>query len=124
MGSHCWIWQGGTLNSGYGCLKAHGRAWLVHRLAYTALVDEIPAGLTVDHLCKNRLCVNPQHMDLCTRGENTLRGNSPAAVNARKTTCDKGHAFDREVGAVKARGCKRCYNAYKREERRRKRASA
>lgn len=65
-----------------------------HRVAYAYAYGEIPAGLYIDHLCRNTFCVNPTHMEPVTHRENTLRGKSPAALHAKVTHCPKGHAYD------------------------------
>lgn len=77
---YCWTWQGRILDTGYGqgwcpCIKKN---LLAHRLAYS-LEDcgKIPEGLQIDHFCRNRSCINPQHMELVTSKENTLRGEGP-----------------------------------------------
>ncbi len=88
-GLHCWVWLGAKNNNGYGKF-GHEYA---HRYSYTAFVGNIPAGLQIDHLCRNRACVNPYHLEVVTPLENWRRGISPAANNARKLRCKNGHAF-------------------------------
>lgn len=90
----CWLWTLAKNTGGYGVWTVDRRQFLVHRLAYELWVGEIPPGLTVDHLCRVRSCCNPAHLEIVTRGENSLRGDGPAAVNARKTHCPKGHPYD------------------------------
>lgn len=104
----CWEWQGQRV-------KGYGRLWTpekpvvpAHRWAYENLVGPIPEGMTLDHLCRNHACVNPDHMDLCTRGENAMRGSGPAAMNARKTQCRNGHAFDEDNTYITAEGRRQC----------------
>jgi hypothetical protein len=92
----CWEWIAGRNQYGYGTFRANYKHWLAHRWAYTHLVAPIPDGLQVDHLCRNRGCVNPAHMELVTSGENTRRGISPSARNARKTHCIRGHEYTAE----------------------------
>lgn len=88
----CWDWRG-VVNekSGYGYLTIGNRQWSAHRTAWTLTNGAIPNSLTVDHLCRNRKCVNPAHMAIVSPKENTLRGYGPTAVNARKTHCIHGH---------------------------------
>ena len=70
-----------------------GRRVYAHRWAWEQVRGQIPKGLVVDHLCRVRWCCNPDHMELVTNRENILRGISPAADHARKTTCSKGHPY-------------------------------
>lgn len=73
----CWLWQGCVGNHGYGVLGAGGRGGkvlLAHRVAYALFVDDIPEGMTIDHLCANRRCLNPDHMEVVSLGENSRRG--------------------------------------------------
>jgi hypothetical protein len=74
-------------------------------------VGPIPEGLVIDHLCRNRGCINPTHMEPVTNAENVLRGEGPTAVNARKTHCKRGHPFD-DVNTyvyAKGRACRMCH---------------
>lgn len=86
----CWEWAG-RRRSGYGRVYHNGRTVQAHRLAYTLANGPIPSGLTIDHLCRNRACVNPAHLEAVTMRVNILRGMSPPAKNARKTRCVRGH---------------------------------
>src|SRR5271166_3891905 len=78
--SQCWQWRGFINHGGYGLYGKFNRR--AHRLAYRFLVGRIPKGLTIDHLCRNRACVNPAHMEPVTRGENVMRGTGLAPTNA------------------------------------------
>lgn len=69
----CWLWNGSRCSAGYGQLVVNGRQTMAHRFAWEIENGAIPDGLTVDHLCMNKLCVNPDHMELVTRGENARR---------------------------------------------------
>lgn len=118
--SGCWEWMG-TLDDGYGHLSYHGTKMRVHQVSYILFVGPLTKGLTIDHLCYNRACANPAHLEEVTRGENVLRGNTASGLNSRKTHCKNGHLFDivRKNGA---RGCRICYRQSKRDwEERRKR---
>lgn len=90
----CWPWLASLNNSGYGHFKVKSKIPGAHRVSYTLLVGDIPQGLQLDHLCKNRKCVNPAHLEPVTQRENTLRGESFSAVCARKTICPQGHPYD------------------------------
>lgn len=89
----CWPWQGYVAPDGYGRLNfsAVGRPQLAHRLSYQHLVAEIPEGLQLDHLCRNRACVNPDHLEPVSNQENAKRGRL-----ARTTHCSRGHEYDEE----------------------------
>lgn len=76
MAEPCWIWRGWNSANGYGKVKIGGRAHMAHRAIYECLVGPIPAGRVLDHLCRNRACCNPAHMEPVTVRENTRRGNA------------------------------------------------
>lgn len=80
----CWLWRLRLDRHGYGAMHLDGRTRLAHRVAYEAFVGPIPDGLTLDHTCRVRHCVNPDHLDPCTTGENTAR-------IPRDATCRNGH---------------------------------
>lgn len=98
----CWIWTGATYRRGYGKMfigsKADGTAKIVaaHRIAYEHLRGPIPGGMTLDHLCRNVACVNPDHLEPVSMRENWRRGTSASAVNLVKTHCIHGHEFTSE----------------------------
>ena len=111
----CWLWTG-ALSNGYGTFGAKGKSWGAHRYSYL-LVAEIPEGLHLDHLCRVRNCVNPEHLEPVTCKENIHRGiGMPFQVNAAKTHCDKGHEFTPENTTLAhvnggGRKCKACQAA-------------
>ena len=110
----CWEWNGKVnKKTGYGQLGYKGKHFLAHRISYEIFKNEIPFSMTIDHLCKNRKCVNPFHLEIVTLKENILRGNSPSALNARKEFCKRGHPlFGNNVYFRKGRlerKCKICY---------------
>ena len=94
--SGCLNWRGYVRSDGYGSFWADGRKHVAHRWAYRTLVGEVAAELTIDHLCRNRRCVNTAHLEPVSRGENVLRGVGIAAMRARQTECSKGHPLDEE----------------------------
>lgn len=108
----CLVWDKVT-SRGYGQFWYRGKMQRAHRYSYTHTVGEMPEGLQLDHLCRNRLCVNPQHLEVVTQKENLLRGESFSAVNSRKTHCKRGHEFTPEntVYLPLGRGCKTCRKA-------------
>lgn len=90
----CWLFDR-LASNGYGYIKADGIS-NAHRLAYELLVGPIPDGLQIDHLCRVRNCVNPDHLEPVTAWENTMRSTAASALNARKTECLRGHPFSDE----------------------------
>ena len=101
----CWLWLGGLSGSGY----AHLANKAVHRLMYEREVGPIPTGLDLDHLCRQRSCINPAHLEPVTRRENLMRGPTVPARNAMKTTCRNGHPYD-YVDGEGWRHCRQCRN--------------
>jgi hypothetical protein len=113
----CWTWMGNVSNGGYGQINNGGRLVMVHRLAYELLVGPIPLGLQLDHLCRNRRCVNPAHLEPVTQQENIRRGNS-GQKNAARTHCPDGHPYDESNTYLspgsKSRTCRTCQQAARR----------
>lgn len=117
----CWLWQGAKNAAGYGHIfnRRSGRTVPAHRFAYELLVDPIPDGLVLDHLCRTPSCVKPAHLEPVTQRENLRRGTGWSGTNAQKTHCKRGHALKDDnlvVDANGARQCRRC-NAVRRKER-------
>lgn len=107
----CWDFDGCRLACGYGRASWNGRLWLTHRLVYTLLIGEIPAGLELDHLCKNKPCCNPEHLEPVNRSENIRRGPQGGITAAReraKTACPAGHPYDEANTYWTLRGHRQC----------------
>ena len=107
-GTPCWVWTAYRLRGGYGQFGSGPTRWYAHRLAYTLERGSIPDGLTLDHLCRNRPCVNHEHLELVTLDENNARGYGPAAINKRKTACNHGHPYSPENTVIRAHGWRWC----------------
>ena len=108
----CWEWTGAQCY-GYGRVGYGKKTWLAHRLIWELLVGPIPKGMTIDHLCRNHACVNPDHMEIVDRQENTLRGYGLSGQNGRKTHCPRGHPYSGEnlrlyQAPNKNHPCRRC----------------
>ena len=114
----CWQWTGAKTGAGYGNTFSGSAHRFAYKLVFGAIIEE-----TLDHLCRNRSCVNPLHLEPTSRAENYRRGMSPTAINGRKTHCDRGH----ELGApdntfprdrrLSRRRCKKCAARKQREKR-------
>ncbi len=104
----CWIWKGTVTRHGYGRFHMKHKAFFAHRIAlYLCGILLFPKKVT-DHLCRNTLCVNPAHIELVTSAENTLRGFSLPALNARKTHCKRGHIFNTRNTILASDGHRKC----------------
>lgn len=117
----CWVWTA-SRDQGYGKMYYHGRYVRAHILAYEWLVGPIPAGLELDHLCRNHACVNPVHLEPVTHRENLRRGVGASALNAVKTHCPQGHEYTPENTRIARNGYRVCRACHREEVRRRKAA--
>ena len=86
LADHCWTWQNATSKQGSGCFAIDSKSRLAHRVAYEKLVGPVPDDLQIDHLCRNRKCCNPAHLEPVTHLENARRGE-----RAQRTHCARGH---------------------------------
>lgn len=108
----CWAWTAGLMGGGYGQFHDGGPNY-AHRWLYARLIGPIPEGMTLDHLCRNRKCVRPDHLEVVTRGENVLRGIGFAAKNHLATHCPNGHPYAGSNLVVKGDGSRRCRECHR-----------
>lgn len=107
----CLEWQGFVSKQGYGQCQYLGKSWKAHRLFFALFKGNLDPNLTIDHLCRNRKCVNPDHLEQVTLKENVLRGTAPSARYAVATSCVRGHKFS-VTNTYKYKGmrqCKKCH---------------
>jgi hypothetical protein len=114
----CWLWVGAIDSTGYGRFLHEGKVTLTHRLSYELLVGPIPAGLEIDHLCRVRACLAPEHLEAVTHAENV--GRVPVEL---QTHCVKGHPYEGTNVYLRKNGtreCRACRNAFQAAYKRRK----
>jgi hypothetical protein len=108
-GAGCWIWTGLRFQAGYGNFSLESKSAYTHRIMYMIFVGSIPQGLHTDHLCRVRECCNPEHLEVVTCRENILRSPiAPAAINAAKTHCKRGHSLSGDNLELLEDGGRRC----------------
>ena len=90
----CWEWQCALSKKGYGSCSTKTGSTTAHRLSYIFFRGRVPKKMVIDHLCRNRKCVNPNHLEIVTNKENILRGFGACATYARQTHCMRGHQYD------------------------------
>jgi hypothetical protein len=118
----CWPWTAAKVHNGYGVFWLNNRLNYAHRVVYEWLVGPIPPGLEIDHLCRNRGCVRPSHLEPVTHQENDRRG---AAARPKKPNCLRGHAYS-DYGFIDTQGhrqCRLCHRARNRKYKAKLRAS-
>ena len=124
----CWVWTGGSScgtgnSSPYGVFWANGTSHRAHVFSYKTFVGPIPDGLDLDHFaCDRTLCVNPDHLRPATKRVNILRSTGPAAINAEKTHCPQGHAYDEQNTRINSQGRRVCIICARKRDRETKKA--
>lgn len=104
----CWLWNGKIAPNGYGQFSlGHARYVSAHRWGYERFRGPIPTGADLDHTCRRRACVNPDHLEPVSRRENLLRGDTIPARHSAKTQCPQGHAYTAE-NTYSYRGQRHC----------------
>lgn len=115
----CWQWIASKDRSGYGLFLYQKRKVSSHRFSYILFFHDIPIGLEIDHLCKNKSCVNPDHLEAVTHLVNVRRGHSGNDNHeSRKTYCPQGHQYSKENTRTYkngSRACKECVRNRNRE---------
>jgi len=104
----CWLWLGAITGAGYAEININGRPVLGHRWSYEQVYGPIPAGHQLDHLCRNRACVRPQHLEAVTCRINLLRGKTITAAHAAKTSCPSGHPYSPRNTYRTPKGFRQC----------------
>lgn len=106
----CWLWRGAVNQGGYGVFRSGegNKNVLAHRYAYTMEVAAVAEGLDLDHLCRVRNCVNPNHLEPVTRAENLRRGDRPKRKKPLKSACVRGHDFVEGNMVIIKNGWRRC----------------
>lgn len=117
LSNGCHQWTGAKDRDGYGKFQLDGKCIFAHRYAYQCRYGALDTSLVIDHLCRNRACVNPEHMEQVTTQENTRRGGHYESL---KTHCDHGHEFTDENTYICTRGWRNCRTCRKIADRKRR----
>lgn len=116
--TNCWVWMAWRSHDGYGRMRLGKKKPFVHRVMYELIKGKIKLGLFIDHLCRNRACCNPDHLEPVTLKVNILRGDSFSAQKARQTHCKYNHPLSGDNLVITKDGhrhCKICKNALARK---------
>lgn len=106
--TECWIWIARLDKDGYGVFTINGKGYRAHRISYQIEYNKIDNNLTIDHLCRSRNCIRPDHLEQTTSRENIMRGHGLAVINSRKTQCINGHEFNKENTGIDLNGKRYC----------------
>lgn len=113
----CWNWKAYISPNGYGRINYYDgkrvKVFMAHRVSYEIHKGSIPKGLVIDHLCRNRACVNPDHLEAVDLKTNIFRGVGASAQNVKKTHCPKGHPYNYINPKNKERRCTICEYKHK-----------
>jgi len=121
--TECWEWTAGDNGSGYGLVQWNGKQNLAHRVVYALINGEIPYGKTLDHLCRNRSCANPEHLEPVSHKENLRRGETGKKTGRKqkeKTHCPQGHPYDKHNTHYRSSGERVCMSCNRDRQRRRR----
>lgn len=125
-GDGCWPWQAATTEDGYGVVTIHWHSYRPYRLMLQLHTGQpIPEGMPVDHVCRNRACIRPDHLRVVTAQVNSIENNvGPSAINAAKTHCKRGHPLsgDNLIRTSDGRACRTCQRAHERRWKARRRS--
>src|SRR5690606_12614402 len=118
--SGCWTWTRAKTEAGYGRCWWQGKDWLAHRASYTALIGPIPEGLELDHLCRNRACVRPDHLEPVAHAENVRRADYSKKIARQRsqTHCLRDHPLSGENLRVAPDGRRHCRACHREKMRR------
>lgn len=102
----CWVWTASLHSEGYGQIKVEGKVWKAHRVAWVLTHGALDDDLVIDHLCRNRKCANPAHLEPVTNRVNILRGE--VGARARRPVCAAGHEHNDQNTRIDPKGFRRC----------------
>lgn len=128
--SECWNWKGKPSSDGYGRMGIDYKVYLAHRVSYVLKYGEPPPHMVIDHVCRNRICINPDHLEVVSLEENIRRGVGPERMRessdakAQRTHCKNGHPFSGYNLSLndRQRLCKTCHRQWQKDFRARKKA--